>query len=501
MRRSTMTRTLEKAPDIQPVILCGGSGSRLWPLSRAALPKQFIKLVTERSLLQDTVGWVPASEGYRAPMIVSNQEFRFLVSSQMGEIDVQPSAIVLEPQSRNTAAAIALAALVQAEEDADACLLVLPSDHILADKPAFLDAVHKAHRAASAGALVTFGMPALRPETGYGYIHQGAPYVHAAGCFGVDCFIEKPDAERARIFVREGRYHWNSGIFMFTARRYLEELRRFKPDILEACERAFAEGRREGLCIVPDAGAFAAAENLSVDYAVMEHTDHAVVVVADFEWSDVGSWTALADLGPEDADGNVVDGDALIEDCRGTFVKSSGRLIAAVGLEDHVIVETGDSVLVAPKDRVQEVKKVVERLRDQGRDEATLHAKVHRPWGTYESVHQGARHQVKHIVVNPGGKLSSQYHHHRAEHWTIVAGVAQVTLNGKPFMLGENETVFIPVGMTHRLYNPGDEPLHLIEVQYGDYLGEDDIVRLDDVYGRVAEAEPATEAACQTAAE
>ncbi len=471
--------------NIHPVILCGGSGSRLWPVSRKALPKQFIKLVSDRTMLQDTVLWVPREEGFRAPVVVSNQAFQFHIADQMKEIGVEPSAVILEPHSRNTAAAIALAALEVSRKDPDACMLVMPSDHVLGDKQAFLDTVRAARKAAQKGYLVTFAMPADRPETGYGYIRQGSPLDGVEGCFNVDRFVEKPDLETAENFLRAGGHHWNSGMFMFTAGRYLEELKAHHPAILSVCAAALKEGRREGSFVHPEAGTFATADNISIDYAVMEKTERAAMAAASFGWSDVGSWSSLADLGEKDAEGNAVEGDVLLEDCKGTYIKSSGRLVAAVGLEDHVVIETGDAVLVAPKGRVQDVRKVVERLRAEKRREADTHAKVHRPWGTYEGIHLGARHQVKHIVVSPGGKLSSQYHHHRAEHWIIVSGAAEVTVGEETRTMTENESVFIPVGEVHRLHNPGSEPMHLIEVQYGDYLGEDDIVRLDDVYGRV----------------
>ena len=495
-----MAHSKKNASNIQPVILCGGSGSRLWPVSRKALPKQFIKLVSDRTMFQDTALWVCEAEGYRAPLIVSNEAFRFHVADQMREIGVEPSAVILEPHSRNTAAAIALAALVLSEKDPDACMLVMPSDHVLGGKQAFLDTVRAARKAALDGLLVTFGMHADKPETGYGYIRRGKPLARADGCFHVECFVEKPDMESAKRFLADGNYFWNSGMFMFTARRYLDELRTHNSLLLAACVNALRNKERNGAFVLLDADVFAKAENISIDYAVMEITDAAAMVAASFGWSDVGSWSSLADMGEEDADSNVVEGNVLLEGCKGTFVRSSGRLVAAVGLENQVIIETGDAVLVAPKDRVQDVKKVVERLRASKRKEADTRAKVHRPWGTYEGIHLGDKHQVKHIVVSPGGKLSSQYHHHRAEHWIVVSGSAEVTVDETTWMLSENESAFIPVGEVHRLHNPTDVPMHLIEVQYGDYLGEDDIVRLDDVYGRVPEQAPEHKAPHHTVA-
>lgn len=483
----------ENTPAIQPVILCGGSGSRLWPVSREALPKQFIKLTSEFSMLQETVLNLSGEEGFNSPILVSNEAFRFLVQGQMRELGIEPAALVLEPESRNTAAAIALAALSLNVVSPNVCMLVLPSDHVLGDKEKFLDAIHRGHAAAMEGALVTFGMRADRPETGYGYIRQGRALTCGADCFAVDRFVEKPDLKTAEKFLTEGGYHWNSGMFMFTARRYLEELYRHRPDVHTTSMEALDRGTRDGIVIHPDPETFASVESISVDYAVMEPTDRAAVVVADFGWSDVGSWASMAELGEDAGDGNVIDGDVLLHDCEGTYVRGAGRLIAAIGLRDQVIVDTDDALLIAPKDRVQEVKAIVERLNKTGRPEAALHAKVHRPWGTYQGIHQGARHQVKHIVVEPGEKLSLQYHHHRSEHWTVVAGTAEVTIDGEVRMLEANDSAYIPVGATHRLYNPGDEPMHLIEVQCGGYLGEDDIVRLDDVYGRAPAAVEAAE--------
>ena len=488
-----MQATPENTPTIQPVILCGGSGSRLWPVSRDALPKQFIKLTSERSMLQETVLNLSGEEGFNPPILVSNEAFRFMVQGQMRELGIEPASLILEPASRNTAAAIALAALELSTVDPNVCMLVLPSDHVLGDKEKFLDAIHRGYEAAMAGALVTFAMKADRPETGYGYIRQGKPLAGTDECYIVERFVEKPDAKTAQGFLDEGGYHWNSGMFMFKANRFLEELHRHQPEIFITSIEALGKGTNEGGIVRPDPETFAAIESISVDYAVMEPTDRAVMVAADFGWSDVGSWASMADLGEDAGHGNVIDGDVLLHDCEGTYVRGAGRLIAAIGLRDQVIVDTDDALLIAPKDRVQEVKAIVEKLRETNRPEAALHAKVHRPWGTYQGIHQGARHQVKHIVVEPGGKLSLQYHHHRSEHWTVVGGTAEVTIDGEVRILEANDSAYIPVGATHRLYNPGDEPTHLIEVQCGDYLGEDDIVRLDDVYGRVAGAVEAAE--------
>ncbi len=469
---------------IQPVILCGGSGSRLWPVSRQALPKQFIRLTSEFSMLQETVLSLSGNKNFQPPVMVSNEAFQFMIQSQMRELDVEPSALILEPESRNTAAAIALAALKLDAEDPNACLLVLPSDHVLGDKDRFLDAIHRGHLAAEDGALVTFAMKADRPETGYGYIRQGKPLAGTDDCYAVERFVEKPDAKTAQRFLDEGGYHWNSGMFLFRANRFLEELYRHQPEIFTTAMEALDKGTNDGGIIRPDAETFAAIENISIDYAVMEHTKHAVMVAADFGWSDVGSWASIADLTPGDDDGNTIEGDAVLHDCEGTYVRGNGRLIAVVGQRDQIIIDTEDALLIAPKDRAQDVKAIVETLRKTNRPEADSPAVVQRPWGTYEGIHQGARHQVKHIVVKPGEKLSLQYHHHRSEHWTVVSGTAEVTIDGKVRVLEANQTAYIPVGATHRLCNPGDEPMHLIEVQCGGYLGEDDIVRLEDVYGR-----------------
>lgn len=481
-----MSKRVTKPIDIQPVILCGGSGTRLWPLSRQNMPKQFLPLVSNLSMLQDTALAVGGMEGVRPPIFVTNEQFRFMISAQMKKIDVEPTSIILEPEGRNTAPAIALAAFSIADSNPDTCMLVMPSDHVIGQKSMFHSAIRKANEAVQHGHLVTFGMKVTHPETGYGYIRQGSPIDELTDCSNVESFVEKPDLETAESFISQGDYHWNSGMFMFTARRYLEELGRYNHDILTVCNAALAQGENDGVYIQPRPETFAKAENVSIDYAVMEHTRKACVIAADFGWSDVGSWASLADLGEKDKAGNVSCEHTLIKDCKNTIVKSgSGRLVTALGLEDIAIIETSDAVLVAPVDKVQNVKEIVDDLKSQNREEAITPAKVHRPWGTYEGVHHGDMHQVKHIVVNPGERLSAQYHHYRSEHWVIVSGIAEVTVGEDTQTLEENQSVYIPVGETHRLFNPGKRPLHLIEVQCGDYLGEDDIVRLDDIYGRV----------------
>lgn len=481
-----MPALIKASTRIQPVILCGGSGTRLWPVSRNGLPKQFVRLITENTMLQDIAQWVSPDGTYNDPIVVTNESFRHLVSDQLAEVGITPRAIVMEPHARNTAAAIALAALALDAEDDDTVMLILPSDHVLRQRARFAATVQQGLRAAEDGDLVTFGMRAHQPETGYGYIRQGGKLSHGPSCYRVDGFVEKPDAELAEELIADGRHHWNSGMFMFRPSRYIDELRQHQPDVLHDCHAALAAGRRDGCEYVPNADVFAGVREISVDYAVMERTKRASVVVADFAWSDVGSWSSVADISSSaDKDGNVRSGDAMLTDCRNVYAHSSKRLVAAIGLEDQMIIETDDAILVAPKDRSQDVKKVVERLKDSGRGEATMHSVVHRPWGTYQGIHQGEMHQVKHITVKPGGKLSLQYHHRRAEHWIIVAGCAVVTIGDEVQTVCSNQSVYIPKGATHRLDNPGTDPVHLIEVQYGDYLGEDDIVRLDDVYGRV----------------
>jgi len=482
-----MTKSARKPIDIQPVILCGGSGTRLWPLSRQNMPKQFLPLVSDMSMLQDTALAVSGMKGFRPPIFVSNEQFRFMISAQMKKIDVEPASIILEPVGRNTAPAIALAAFKASETDPDTCLLVMPSDHVIGNHQKFHNTLKKAYEAANSGLLVTFGMKITQPETGYGYIHAGSSVDALPGCARVERFVEKPDIETAKDFMNEGGYYWNSGMFMFTARNYLQELGCYHHNILSVCNTALGLGEDDGLYVQPKPQTFKQAQDLSIDYAIMEHTRKACVVASDFGWSDVGSWASLAELGKKDKEGNVTSENAILKECKNTIVKSgSGRLVTALGLDNIAIIETSDAVLVAPVDKVQNVKDIVADLKSQDREEAVSPAKVHRPWGTYEGVHHGDLHQVKHIVVGPGERLSAQYHHYRSEHWIIVSGTAEVTVGEETQVLEENQSIYIPVGEVHRLFNPESKPLHLIEVQYGDYLGEDDIVRLDDIYGRVA---------------
>ncbi|MCC4586104.1 mannose-1-phosphate guanylyltransferase/mannose-6-phosphate isomerase [Xanthomonas melonis] len=464
--------------DVLPIILSGGSGTRLWPLSRESYPKQFLPLIGDKSMLQST--WLRAAPvAGHAPIVVANEEHRFMAAEQLQQLGVKPSAILLEPKGRNTAPAIAVAALEATRDGADPLLLVLPSDHVIGNEAAFQAGVKVAAEAAAQGKLVTFGIKPTAPETGYGYIKAGA----GAGVSAVDRFVEKPDLATAQSYLASGEYYWNSGMFLFRASRYLEELRKFHPAIADACQQAWQNGKRDADFTRLDKDAFGASPSDSIDYAVMEKTADAVVVPLDAGWNDVGSWSSLLDVSEQDAQGNAHHGDVIQLDCRNTYAYGS-RLIAMVGLEDVVVVETPDAVLVGHRDRIQEVKDVVGRIKTDGRSEATWHRKVYRPWGAYDSIDMGQRHQVKRITVKPGAVLSLQMHHHRAEHWIVVSGTAEVTRGEEVLLLTENQSTYIPLGVTHRLRNPGKLPLELIEVQSGSYLGEDDIVRFEDTYGR-----------------
>ncbi|MCC8471191.1 mannose-1-phosphate guanylyltransferase/mannose-6-phosphate isomerase [Xanthomonas phaseoli] len=464
--------------DVLPIILSGGSGTRLWPLSRESYPKQFLPLVGDKSMLQST--WLRAAPvAGHAPIVVANEEHRFMAAEQLQQLGVKPSAILLEPKGRNTAPAIAVAALEATRDGADPLLLVLPSDHVIQNEAAFQAAVTLAAAAAEQGKLVTFGIKPTAPETGYGYIKAGA----GTGASAVERFVEKPDLATAQSYLASGEYYWNSGMFLFRASRYLEELRKFHPAIADACQKAWENGKRDADFTRLDKDAFAASPSDSIDYAVMEKTADAVVVPLDAGWNDVGSWSSLLDVSNRDAQGNAHHGDVIQLDCQNTYAYGS-RLIAMVGLEDVVVVETPDAVLVGHRDRIQEVKDVVSQIKTAGRSEATWHRKVYRPWGAYDSIDMGQRHQVKRITVKPGAVLSLQMHHHRAEHWIVVSGTAEVTRGEEVLLLTENQSTYIPLGVTHRLRNPGKLPLELIEVQSGSYLGEDDIVRFEDTYGR-----------------
>jgi mannose-1-phosphate guanylyltransferase/mannose-6-phosphate isomerase len=477
---------------IHPVILSGGSGTRLWPMSRSLYPKQLLALTGERSLLQETALRVADTAVFAAPVIVANEEHRFIIAEQLREIGVAPEALILEPMGRNTAPAACVAALRllarqtsgQSPADPNLLMLVMPSDHVIGDLTAFRQAIDRAAAAARAGHLVTFGITPERAETGYGYIASGAPLGSVAGAFAVTGFVEKPDPDTAERYVASGAYFWNSGIFLFPASLYLSELERLKPEMLAACTAALAAAKTETDFVRLDKAAFDACPNDSIDYAVMEKTQAAAVVPVSMGWSDLGSWDALWEMGDKDEHGNSLSGNVVAEATRNCYLRSEAGLVAAIGVEDVVIVATGDAVMVAPRNRTQEVKQLVTRLLAEKRDEADALPTVHRPWGSYRSLHNGSRVQVKHILVRPGGKLSLQMHHHRAEHWVVVQGTARVRRGEEEIILTEDQSTYIPLGTAHRLENPGKIPLHLIEVQSGAYLGEDDIVRFEDHYGR-----------------
>jgi len=468
---------------IYPVVLSGGSGTRLWPMSRMLYPKQLLTLLGRESLLQQTVRRVADSERFAAPLLVANEEHRFIIAEQLREISLMPRALLLEPIGRNTAPAACVAALALSEADPDPLMLVMPSDHTIGDNQAFLAAVDLAASAARNGALVSFGIAPERAETGYGYIRRGGS-LETQGVFAVAEFIEKPGPEQAQQYLTSGEYSWNSGIFLFPARLYIDELERLRPDMVAACRRALIQGRQESDFIRLDKDAFYACDGDSIDYAVMEKTRRAAVVPVAMGWSDIGSWDALWEMSGKDGDGNSIDGNVIAEDTRNCYLRSEAGLIAAIGVEDLVVVGTADAVMVAPRKRTQEVKTLVARLVKERRDEADTLPTVHRPWGTFTALHNGHRVQVKHIVVKPGGKLSLQMHHHRAEHWVVVQGTAKIRRGEEEMMLSENQSTYIPIGTAHRLENPGKIALHLIEVQSGSYLGEDDIVRLEESYGR-----------------
>ncbi|WP_374473706.1 mannose-1-phosphate guanylyltransferase/mannose-6-phosphate isomerase [Arenimonas sp.] len=474
--------------DLVPVLLSGGSGTRLWPLSRETHPKQFQPLVGEQSLLQATWQRLAGLPGMAAPIVVANEEHRFMVAEQLRQVGAGPSAIVLEPVGRNTAPAIAVAALQAMEGGRDPLLLVLPSDHVIGDAAGFRAAVQEARRgAAEQGSLVTFGIVPTGPETGYGYIKAVAAEAAPTGEGGVravERFVEKPDLATAQAYVASGDYFWNSGMFLFRASAYLAELSKFAPAMAAAAEAALAGGKRDVDFLRLDRAAFEACPADSIDYAVMEKTEAAAVLPINVGWNDVGSWSALWEIADQDPDGNAHHGDVLALGCRNTLAWGGRRLVSLLGLQDVIVVDTDDALLVASRDQVQQVKDIVARLKAEGRPQAAVHRKVYRPWGSYDGIDSGERFQVKRIVVKPGAALSLQMHHHRAEHWIVVSGSARVTCEDKVFLLAENQSTYIPLGSKHRLENPGKVPLELIEVQSGSYLGEDDIVRFEDVYGR-----------------
>jgi mannose-1-phosphate guanylyltransferase / mannose-6-phosphate isomerase len=468
--------------EIRPVILAGGGGTRLWPLSRSAFPKQLLALGGGRSLLQETLAQV-AGPGFAQPLVMCNEEYRFLVAQQLQELGVA-GQVMLEPVGRNTAPAVAVAALHVGRSDPEALLLILPSDHVIADADVFRAAVAAGAGAAAAGWLVTFGVVPERAETGYRYIKRAEALEAAPGCFRVERFVEKPDAETAAGYLASGDFAWNSGMFLVSARALLEEMARLEPDVVEACEKALVAGEQDLDFLRLDAAAFAANPSISLDHAVMEKTEKAAVVPVDIGWSDVGSWDALWRLSASDEHGNALVGDVVTLDSRGNYLHSETRLLAALGVEDLAVVATSDAIMVCPRARAQEVRDLVERLEIDERPEAEHHRRVHRPWGSYESIDMDEGFQVKRLILLPGASISLQRHRHRAEHWVVVRGTAEVTRDEEVFILQPNQSSYIPVGAVHRLCNPGEEALHIIEVQCGDYVGEDDIERFEDVYGR-----------------
>ncbi|WP_421712221.1 mannose-1-phosphate guanylyltransferase/mannose-6-phosphate isomerase [Alteromonas abrolhosensis] len=466
---------------MKPVVLAGGTGSRLWPKSRAALPKQFLSLTSNSTMLQDTVTRLNGTNA-EPPVFICNDAHRFLVAEQLRKKNIEHDGILLEPVGRNTAPAIALAALHATKTGNDPVLLVLAADHLIKDQEAFHSAIVKAEALANEGKLVTFGIVPDKPHTGYGYIKAGK--VLNVG-FEVADFVEKPQPETAKQYVESGDFFWNSGMFMFKASRYIEELGKYNPEMLEVCRRAIETEAPDLDFIRVDSEIFSTCPDDSIDYAVMEKTDSAAMVPLDAGWSDVGSWTSLWETADKDEDGNVCVGDTILEKTRNSYVNAEQRLVSVIGLEDVIVVETKDAVMVAHKDDAQSIKNVVNKLKAEKRPEFEFHREVFRPWGSYDSIDNGARFQVKRITVKPGEKLSVQMHHHRAEHWIVVSGSANVTIDDNTKLVTENESVYIPIGAVHALENPGKIPLELIEVQSGAYLGEDDIVRFSDRYGRV----------------
>lgn len=487
--------------DVQSVILSGGSGTRLWPYSREAFPKQFLSFVGDSTLLQDTISRVtslrplPEAEAFRIapPLVICNELHRFLVAEQLRQIGFEDTPILLEPVGRNTAPAVTLAALQATESGSgDPVLVVMPSDHHIENADGFRQRLVQAVELAAGGSLVTFGIVPDRPETGYGYIRKGCAIGDEA--FELSAFVEKPDVAKAVEYLKTGEFLWNSGLFVMRASVWLNQIDRYRPDIAAHCRDAYTQAKREGDFIRAERKAFEGCPGDSIDYAVMERLtassgDPAAVVLAlDVGWSDLGSWSAISDVKARDADGNVEHGDVFAKDTRNCLLYAQDRFLATLGIEDLVIVETSDAVLVAHKDKAQDIKSVTEHLKNSSRQEHLYHAKVHRPWGNYESIDQGTRYQVKRLTLRPGATISLQLHHHRAEHWIVVKGTARVTCGEQTSLLTENQSTYIPVGSRHRLENPGSIPLEIIEVQSGSYLGEDDIVRFDDKYHRVESA-------------
>jgi mannose-1-phosphate guanylyltransferase/mannose-1-phosphate guanylyltransferase/mannose-6-phosphate isomerase len=453
-------------------------------MSRELYPKQLLALTSQRSMLQETVDRVADAERFGPPLLICHEEHRFIVAEQLRQISTDPRDIVLEPVGRNTAPAIAVAALMLAADDPDGVLVAMPSDHVIQEVDQFRDAVGIAAEAARSGTVVALGLTPDEPQTGYGYIHRGVPLDGVSGCFKVSRFVEKPDRKTAESFIAQAGWHWNSGIFVLQASGYLAELERLQPDILAACREAVRSGSRDLDFFRLAPKPFATSPSISIDHAVMERTDKAAVVPVEMGWSDVGSWSALWRIGEKDGNGNVLVGDVVARDVRNSYIRGEDRLVAAIGVEDLVIVATDDAVAVAPRNHAQAVRELVEALKEGGRSEHIYHSYVYRPWGYYRSIDVGDRFQVKQIAVKPGAELSLQIHHHRAEHWVVVNGTARVTRGDETFLLKENESTFIPIGVVHRIENPGKVMLRVIEVQSGCYLGEDDIVRFEDTYGR-----------------
>jgi len=465
-----------------PVILSGGSGTRLWPLSRKQKPKQFLPLVDEHTLFENTLRRLEGIDGIQAPIVICNEDHRFMVAEQLLSLGIEGATITLEPVGRNTAPAIAVAALQALNEDPDAVLTVLPADHQIEDTKAFHDAINLAIKSAENGYLVTFGILPVTAHTGYGYIKTGLSSDH--GAFQVEQFVEKPDHDTAKAYISSGDYSWNSGMFVFRADRYLEELNKSNPKIISACKSALEHSKIDLDFVRLDKEAFEASPSDSIDYAVMEKTSRAKLVKLDAGWSDVGSWTSLWEVSKHDCNNNVTKGDVILSSVTDSYIHSENKLVTVIGLDHIVVVDTDDAIMVAHKDSAQNVKLIADELNKNGRDEINNHRKVYRPWGYYDSIDFGERFQVKRIVVKPGEKLSVQMHHHRAEHWIVVNGTANVTRGKETFLVSENQSTYIPIGEIHALENPGAIPLEMIEVQSGSYLGEDDIVRFDDRYGR-----------------